>query len=288
MKVVVTGAGGQLGKELARTVPSGVVLTLLTSQDCDIGDPVAVSAMVVRERPQVIINAAAYTAVDKAETDSALATRVNARGPSHLAGAGTEFRLIHVSTDFVFDGTRARAYRPEDAPNPLSVYGRTKLEGEAPVRSRGARGLVLRTSWVYSVDGSNFVKTMLRLMSTRPELRVVADQIAAPTWAHGLAEALWRAVERPQLSGVHHWRDAGVASWYDFAVAIEEEARALGLLTQPVTVTPIETRDFPTPARRPGFSLLDCTQTWRELDMTPPHWRVNLRRMLIDLKEGHG
>ena len=288
MKVIVTGAGGQLGQELARTVPPGVTLALLTSRDCDIGDAAAVAAMVVRERPQVIINAAAYTAVDKAESEIALATRVNARGPSFLAGAGTEFRLIQVSTDFVFDGTRARAYRPEDAPNPLSVYGRTKLEGEAPVRSRGARGLVLRTSWVYSAGGSNFVKTMLRLMATRPELRVVSDQIAAPTWARGLADALWRVVERPQLSGVHHWRDAGVASWYDFAVAIAEEAHALGMLSQAVTVLPIETRDYPTPARRPGFSLLDCTQTWRELDLLPPHWRVNLRKMLIELKERNG
>ena len=285
MKVVVTGAGGQLGQELARTVPQGVVLAALTSKDCDIGDAAAVSAMVVRERPQVIINAAAYTAVDKAESEAALATRVNARGPSHLAGAGTEFRLIHVSTDFVFDGTRGRACRPEDAPNPLSVYGRTKLEGEAPVRARGARGLVLRSSWVYSADGSNFVKTMLRLMATRPELRVVSDQMAAPTWARGLAEALWRAVERPQLSGVHHWHDAGVASWYDFAVAIAEEGLALGLLVQSVNIVPIETRDYPTPARRPGFSLLDCTQTWRELNLVPPNWRVNLRKMLIELKE---
>lgn len=287
MKVVITGAAGQLGQELARTTPPGVAVTLLTSSDCDIGDTAAVSAMVVRERPQVIINAAAYTAVDKAESEVALATRVNARGPSFLAGAGTEFRLIQVSTDFVFDGTRARAYRPEDAPNPLSVYGRTKLEGEAPVRSRGAHGLVLRTSWVYSAGGSNFVKTMLRLMATRPELRVVSDQIAAPTWARGLADALWRAVERPQLSGVHHWRDAGVASWYDFAVAIAEEAHLLGMLPQPVTVVPIETRDYPTPARRPAFSLLDCTQTWRELDLMPPHWRVNLRKMLIEVKEGN-
>jgi dTDP-4-dehydrorhamnose reductase len=288
VKVVITGAGGQLGQELARTVPPGTHVTLLNSQECDIGDAAAVSAMVVRERPQVIINAAAYTAVDKAESEVAQATRVNARGPSHLAGAGTEFRLIHVSTDFVFDGTRARPYRPEDAPNPLSVYGRSKLEGEAPVRSRGAKGLVLRTSWVYSTYGSNFVKTMLRLMATRPEIRVVADQIAAPTWAHGLAEALWRAVERPQLSGIHHWRDSGVASWYDFAVAISEEALALGVLSQPVTVIPIETREYPTPARRPGFSLLDCTQTWRELDLMPPHWRVNLRRMLVELKELNG
>jgi dTDP-4-dehydrorhamnose reductase len=288
MKVVVTGAAGQLGQELARTVPPGVTATLLTSGDCDIGDAAAVSAMVVRERPQVIINAAAYTAVDKAESEGAQAARVNARGPSLLAGAGTEFRLLQVSTDFVFDGTRARAYRPEDAPNPLSVYGRTKLEGEAPVRARGARGLVLRTSWVYSAVGSNFVKTMLRLMATRPEVRVVSDQIAAPTWARGLAAALWRAVERPQLSGVHHWRDAGVASWYDFAVAIAEDAHAVGLLPQPVTVLPIETRDYPTPARRPAFSLLDCTQTWRELDLMPPHWRVNLRKTLLELKEGNG
>jgi dTDP-4-dehydrorhamnose reductase len=193
-----------------------------------------------------------------------------------------------VSTDFVFDGSVGRPWRTDDHPNPLSVYGRSKLAGEAPVLALQRSGLVLRTSWVYSKFGGNFVTTMLKLMSTRPQLRVVADQVGAPTWAHGLAGALWRAVERPAVSGLHHWRDAGAASWYDFAVAIAEEGRAAGLLATPVEVLPIQTTDYPTPAHRPSYSLLDCTNTWRELDLAPPHWRLPLRKMLAELTEDHG
>lgn len=288
MKVLVTGAGGQLGRELARTAPPGVSLALLGHADCDIGDAAAVQEALARARPDVVINAAAYTAVDKAETEPALAERVNTQGPAHLAAATGAARLLHVSTDFVFDGSRGTPLRPDDATAPLSAYGRTKLAGEGPVLALGARGLVLRSSWVYSKFGANFVKTMLKLMSDRPQLRVVADQVGAPTWAQGLALALWRAVERPALQGLHHWRDAGAASWYDFAVAIMEDATAQGLLAQPVEVVPIETRDYPTPARRPSYSLLDCADTWRQLQLTPPHWRVNLRRMLAELKEDHG
>lgn len=278
MKVVITGAGGQLGRELARTAPGSHAVVLLASRQCDVGDPAAVRELLERERPDVVINAAAYTAVDKAESEPDRATRVNSLGPRYLAESGPH-RLLHVSTDFVFDGTKGSPYRPDDAPNPLSVYGRTKLDGEAPVLARGERGLVLRTSWVYSVEGSNFVKTMLRLMETRPEIGVVSDQIASPTWARGLARALWRIVQLPDLQGVHHWHDAGAASWYDFAVAIAEEAQTLGLLERPVLVKPITTRDYPTPARRPAFSLLDCTDTWKSLG-TPPHWRAQLRQML--------
>jgi dTDP-4-dehydrorhamnose reductase len=278
LKVLVTGAGGQLGRELARTAPPAHALLLLASRDFDVGSAEAVRSVLESEQPDVVINAAAYTAVDKAEAEPALAERVNAQGPANLAGPGAH-RLLHVSTDFVFDGTKGSAYRPGDATNPLSVYGRTKRDGEAPVLARGVRGLVLRTSWVYSVEGHNFVKTMLRLMETRPELGVVADQIAAPTWARGLARALWRIVELPDLHGIHHWHDAGVASWYDFAVAIAEEAQTLGLLEKPVLVKPIGTADYPTPARRPAFSLLDCTDTWKALG-TPPHWRAQLRQML--------
>lgn len=288
MKVVVTGAGGQLGQELARTVPAGVVAVLLGSRDCDIGDADAVSRMRDRERPDLIINAAAYTAVDKAESEPDAAMRVNALGPAHLAAAAGHARVLHVSTDFVFDGAQGIPYLPADRVNPLSSYGRSKLAGEAPVLALGERGMVLRTSWVYSRFGGNFVKTMLRLMGERPQLRVVADQTGAPTWARGLALALWRAAARPDLHGLHHWRDAGTASWYDFAVAIAEEGLAAGLLARPVDVVPISTSDYPTPARRPAFSLLDCSHTWRQLDITPPHWRVHLRAMLAELKESHG
>jgi dTDP-4-dehydrorhamnose reductase len=286
VKVVVTGAGGQLGQELARTVPPGVVAVLL-GRDCDIGDAGAVAAMFAREQPDLIINAAAYTAVDKAESEPEAAARVNALGPAHLAAAAGHARVLHVSTDFVFDGAQGRPYQPADAVNPLSVYGRSKLAGEGPVLALGTRGLVLRTAWVYSRFGGNFVKTMLRLMGERPQLRVVADQIGAPTWANGLARVLWRAAERPALHGLHHWRDAGTASWYDFALAIAEEGLAAGLLPRPVDVVPIRTSDYPTAARRPGFSLLDCSDTWQQLELTPPHWRVHLRAMLAELKESH-
>jgi dTDP-4-dehydrorhamnose reductase len=276
LKIAITGAGGQLGRELARTAPAQHVVALLAHRDCDIGDPASVRSMLERERPDVVINAAAYTAVDKAESEPEVAARNNALGPLNLA-AGTH-RLLQVSTDFVFDGAKGSAYLPDDATNPLCVYGRTKLEGEGPVLALGARGIVLRTSWVYSSEGNNFVKTMLRLMENRPEIGVVADQIAAPTWARGLAQALWRIVAKPDLHGIHHWRDAGVASWYDFATAIAEEAQSQGLLARPVKVKPIGTRDYPTPARRPAFSLLDCSATWGAIG-TPPHWRTHLQQM---------
>jgi dTDP-4-dehydrorhamnose reductase len=285
VKIVVTGAGGQLGRELARTAPADMDLVLLTSQQCDVGDAAAVTSMLSRERPQTIINAAAYTAVDKAESDIDLAERVNIAGPRNLAAALSGARLLHVSTDFVFDGRQGCPYKTTDATRPLSVYGRTKLAGEVPVLALGSRGLVLRTSWVYSIYGSNFVKTMLRYMATRPEMRVVADQVAAPTWARGLAEVLWHAVTLPELQGMQHWHDAGAASWYDFAVAIAEEAQAIGLLTNPVRIVPIQTSDYPLPAQRPSFSLLDCDSTWKEFKTLPPHWRVQLRSMLRELKE---
>jgi len=288
MKVLITGAGGQLGQELVRTAPADAAVTALGSADCDVGDPDSVARAIARHRPDVIINAAGYTAVDKAESEPAVAHRVNALGPAHLAAAAGGARLLHVSTDFVFDGQQGRPWRTDDFTDPLSAYGRSKLAGEAPVLALGNAGAVLRTSWVYSKFGGNFVKTMLRLMSSRPEVRVVSDQVGAPTWARGLAEALWCVAARQDVHGLHHWRDAGAASWYDFAVAIAEEASALQMLKQPVSVLPIGTLDYPTPARRPAYSLLDCTATWQQLQHSPPHWRVQLRSMLLELKEDHG
>jgi dTDP-4-dehydrorhamnose reductase len=288
MKVLITGAGGQLGQELQRTAPANAVVTALSSADCDVGDANSVAHAVARHDPEVIINAAGYTAVDKAESEPAVADRVNALGPAHLAAVAGRARLLHVSTDFVFDGAQGRPWRTDDRTGPLSVYGRSKLAGESPVLSLGNRGVVLRTSWVYSRFGGNFVKTMLRLMSGRPEVRVVSDQVGAPTWARGLAGALWHMAGRQEVHGLHHWRDAGAASWYDFAVAIAEEAAALQLLTQPVAVLPIGTADYPTPAKRPPYSLLDCTTTWQQLGHSPPHWRAQLRSMLLELKEDHG
>ncbi len=282
MKALVTGARGQLGRALLAAAPAGVDCAGLDRAALDITDADAVARLITAERPDIVINAAAYTAVDRAEGEPDRAMAVNAAGPGHPAAAlaGHGGRLVHVSTDFVFDGAAARAWRPGDARNPLSVYGRSKAGGED---AAGPDALVVRTSWVYAAGGANFVRTMLRLMRERDEVRVVDDQIGTPTWAMGLAQVLW-ALAGKRARGIFHHSDAGVASWYDFAVAIQEEALTLGLLDRAVPVIPIATADFPTPAARPAFSVLDCTATRALLGDRPAHWRVNLRRMLAEEK----
>jgi dTDP-4-dehydrorhamnose reductase len=193
---------------------------------------------------------------------------------------------VYVSTDFVFDGAQGRPYAPDDVPNPLSVYGRTKLAGEEVVRRTFAgAALVVRTAWVYSAVGQNFALTMLRLMRERDAVDVVSDQIGSPTWAESLARALWAAAARPEVRGTHHWTDAGVASWYDFAVAIQEEALAAGLLARPVPVRPLRTEEYPTPARRPAYSVLATSQTREALGLPAVHWRTNLRLMLQGIRD---
>lgn len=287
MKVLITGAQGQVGRALAATVPEGWHALALGRNELDLTDADAIRAVIRREEPDAIINAAAYTAVDRAESDEDTALAVNAGAVAAmaegLAGSGAKAggRLVHVSTDFVFDGTSPRAYRPEDAPTPLSAYGRTKLAGEA---AAGPDAVVVRTSWVYAAGGANFVRTMLRLMRDRDEVRVVADQFGSPTWATGLARTLWALLEQ-RASGLFHHRDGGVASWYDFAVAIQEEALAIGLLDRAVPVVPIATTDYPTPAVRPAFSLLDDSATRALIGDRSPHWRVNLRSMLQEEKQ---
>ena len=286
-KVVIVGAGGQLGGELARSAPVGVSCLALPRSELDIGDRAAVARCLGELAPAQVINAAAYTAVDRAESEPALAWRINAEGAGHLAGACAEIgaRLLHVSTDFVFDGEASHPYPPDAPTAPLGEYGRSKLAGEESVLRALPGALVMRTAWVYSAFGGNFVKTMLRLMREREELAVVDDQVGTPTWARGLAQALWAAAARPQLGGIYHWTDAGVCSWYDFAVAISEEGHATGLLERPVTVRPIPASDYPTPARRPASSVLDKRGSWRDLGMAGVHWRQQLRAMLADLKE---
>lgn len=286
-KVVVTGAGGQLGRELCASVPAGFQCQPLTRAELDIGDAAAVERCLAGLVPDVVINAAAYTAVDAAEKAPREAFRINGDGPGHLARYCDEqgARLIHLSTDFVFDGRSGSPYGPDAATNPLSVYGRSKLAGELAVREQLPAALVVRTAWVYSRFGSNFVKTMLRLLAEREELSVVADQVGSPTWAHGLARAIWAAASRPELTGVLHWSDAGVCSWYDFALAIRDEALALGLLDRAVPVLPITTADYPTPAQRPAYSVLAKEATWEALAIEGRHWRSQLRGMLQELKD---
>jgi dTDP-4-dehydrorhamnose reductase len=286
-RAVVVGAGGQLGRELVRGADPALECISLQRADLDISSAQAVTSRLAELAPQVVINAAAYTAVDAAESEPEAAQLANADGPACLAAACRQLgaRLIHVSTDFVFDGESAHPY-PVDAPtSPLGEYGRSKLVGELAVRNALPNALILRTGWVYSAFGGNFVKTMLRLMAERTELGVVADQVGTPTWARGLAGALWAAAARPQLNGIYHWSDAGVCSWYDFAVAIFEEASELGLLSRPVTIRPIPAAQYPTPARRPAYSVLDKTSSWRDLELEGVHWRAQLRAMLGDLKQ---
>ena len=288
--VLITGANGQLGRELVLTADANIHCVAVDRQQLDVGDAAAVADLLAELQPQLVINAAAYTAVDKAESEPELAWRVNAQGPGHLAAAcavqGT--RLIHLSTDFVFDGSAEQPYPPDAPPSPVSEYGRSKLAGEKAVQEALPAALIVRTAWVYSRFGANFVKTMLRLMSERDELGVVSDQVGTPTWARGLARALWAAAERPVLRGIYHWSDAGICSWYEFAQAIYEEGLAAGLLSRQVEVKPIPGASYPTPASRPAYSVLDKESSWRDFDMEGIAWREQLRSMLLDMKEHKG
>lgn len=278
MKALITGAQGQLGRALAAYVPFGWDYVGLGRTECDLNSETSIRAAIAAHRPDVVLNAAAYTAVDRAEVEEAQAMAINGRAPGILREALREYggRLVHISTDFVFDGAKPEAYHPDDACRPLGVYGRSKAAGED---ASGPDALVIRTSWLYAAGGTNFVRTMLRLMRESYEVRVVADQIAAPTWAGRLAKTIW-ALTCKDARGIFHHRDAGIASWYDFAVAIQEEALRLGMLRRRVPIIPISTSDYPTPARRPAFSLLNDTETRALLGDSPPHWRVNLRLML--------
>ena len=285
MKALILGANGQLGSELAKTTPYGVELIARDRDTLDITDVQAVSGIFSAERPQLAINAAAYTAVDRAEDEPELALAVNAVGAGHVAAvaAAQGVRLVHVSTDFVFDGAASTPYLPEARTRPLSVYGKTKRDGEEAVLAAYPEAIVLRTAWLYAAHGNNFVATMLRLMKAGQPLRVVADQVGTPTWARTLAEATWALGLNLAASGIHHWTDAGVATWYDFAVAIQDEALALGLLDAPTTIEPIGTADYPTLARRPAYSVLDCRATREAAGLVPRHWRHALREMLAEL-----
>jgi len=284
VKILVTGASGQLGQALQQTVPQGAELTALGHAGLDIGEADAVASKVAELSPDLVVNAAAYTAVDKAESDEEAAYRINALAPGYLASAARAngARFVHVSTDFVFDGTRGIPYAPGDATAPLGVYGTSKRAGEEAVLAADPQALIVRTAWVYGATGGNFVRTMLRLMAERDEVRVVADQIGTPTYAGGLADAIW-ALSAAGASGIHHWTDSGAASWYDFALAIQEEALAIGLLDRAVPVHPIPTSAYPTPARRPHYSVLDKSAATAIVGVAA-HWRVNLRSMLKEIK----
>jgi len=284
--VVIFGAGGQLGRELELTQPSACDAAYVTRAEIDIADAEQVTRYLDRANPTTIINAAAYTAVDRAEDEPEQAEAANVVGPRNLAAwaTGSGARVIHISTDFVFDGSAGEPYKPTDEPQPLGVYGKTKLEGERAVLSAAAGHIVLRTGWVYSRHGGNFVKTMLRLMQEREQLSIVEDQIGTPTWARELARVCWALRDNTGCSGIYHWSDSGACSWFDFALAIQEEALTLGLIDRRATVLPIPAREYPTPATRPSYSVLEKTDTRTVLSYSGHPWRYALREMLADLK----
>lgn len=283
MKSLVTGASGQLGRALRATAPASAQVHALHSRQLDITDSSAVHHKVDELRPDWIINAAAYTAVDRAEDEPETAFAVNRDGAANLAEAAkrTGAHLIHVSTDYVFDGQSSRPYRPDDPTNPINVYGESKLAGENVLQDAlpAEQWLIMRTAWVYGLPGQNFVTTMLRLFKERDELQVVCDQVGAPTRTTGLARALWRGAQI-RMYGLHHWTDAGVASWYDFAIAIQSIALREGILTKTIPILPIGSEAFPTRAKRPDYSILEKQQTWDGLDIIPEHWCTSLKKAL--------
>jgi len=292
MKVLLTGAAGQLGQALIAFRPPEVELIACSRGELDLADADACRAVVQRHRPDWVLNAGAYTAVDKAESEPELAAAVNAGAPAAFAEAlaATGGRLLQVSTDFVFNGAQGSPYRPEQRLDPLGVYGATKAAGEAAaLQLPGAR--VLRTSWVYGPVGKNFCLTMLRLHALKAaageSLGVVADQVGCPTSTLTLAAACWRAIgvgadpaADPSGPRILHWSDAGAASWYDFAVAIGELGVQAGLLERAARVKPLTTADYPTPAQRPSYSLLDCTASRVALGLEPLHWPEGLAEVL--------
>ena len=291
MKLLVLGAGGQVGRELCRLQwPAGYRLAAFDRGDVDITREDSIAAAMQRERPDMVINAAAYTAVDRAETEPDAAWAANCTGPGQLAAACRKAAvpLIHISTDYVFDGSKAGPYREDDPVNPLGVYGRSKEAGDRAVREALPEHVILRTAWVYSAHGHNFVKTMLRLAGERPVLRVVADQTGSPTSAADIAAAIAAIVRRIAAGqgrwGTYHFTGAGAVTWHGFAEAIFELA-APWRGPRP-RVEPITTADYPTPARRPANSVLDCSHIGEVFGIAPRRWREALADVIRELYDG--
>ena len=281
-RALVLGAAGQLGRACMDCAPETMVAEGFSRGNCDVTDDAVLRRVMDEINPHVVINTAAHTAVDAAEDDPESADAVNANAPAMLGAlcAQRGLRLVHISTDFVFDGRAHQPYAPAADPAPLGVYGASKWRGEQAVFASGASHAVVRTSWVYGPDGSNFVLTMLRLMREQGMVRVVNDQIGSPTSARGLAEICWLLALNGDAGGVFHWSDTGAISWYDFACGIHEEALALGLLSTSAKIEPISTDAFPTKAKRPAYSVLDCSDTCSALNVTQQPWRDALRDML--------
>ena len=287
--VLVTGANGQLGKCLRQTQPTGLQARFFSRADLDVSDAHAVRRTVEALEPTFVINCAAYTNVDGAESDENAAHAINTLGVENLANVGKRLgtKLVHVSTDFVFDGLASTPYLPGSTTNPLGIYGKTKLGGESALRFvLPDDSLVIRTSWLYSEFGANFVKTMLRLFETKDSFQVVEDQRGSPTYAGGLAELIWLIASNDRfVPGVIHWCDTGVTSWYEFADAIGVMGMEMNLISKRASLSPILAADYGSLAPRPAYSALDCASTLRMYpEAEQRKWQDNLARMLSNLK----
>ncbi|MEQ1485980.1 dTDP-4-dehydrorhamnose reductase [Methyloglobulus sp.] len=288
MRILLTGATGQVGWELARTLlPVGEVMAVDRSQ-ADLADLNSLRAIIQRHKPDVIVNPAAYTAVDKAETEQELAFLINAEAPGVMAEEAKKIGalLVHYSTDYVFDGTKNTPYTEDDATNPINVYGQSKLAGEQAIQSVGGDFLILRTSWVYASRGNNFLKTILRLAAEREELKIVADQIGSPTWARLIAETTAHIVRQALLekqanrfnSGIYHLTSTGDTSWHGFAQQIVDSVREQGKVAlKNKSIYPIPTIDYPLPAKRPTNSRLSTRRLEQQFGLTMPSWDNALR-----------
>lgn len=284
MKILITGANGQLGNEMQVLAKENAQHDYIFTdvQELDICDEQAVRTFVKENGVEVIVNCAAYTAVDKAEDDEAFADKLNHLAPGYLATAAEEVgaALIQVSTDYVFDGTAHLPYTEEVAPCPNSAYGRTKLAGEVAVMQKCSRAMVIRTAWLYSIYGNNFVKTMIRLGKEREALGVVFDQIGTPTYANDLARAIMAAINQGVVPGIYHYSNEGVCSWYDFTRAIH---RLAGITT--CNVSPLHTHEYPAKAPRPNYSVLDKTKIKKTFNIAIPHWEDSLQVCVNKLME---
>lgn len=287
MKIILTGANGQVGKEIQKLQPAEVELIALDRNNLNIADARAVDHMIKHHQPTVVINAAAYTAVDRAENDCDNAKAVNALGPLHLARAcdAQHAALIHISTDYVFNGEKNSPYLESDPVNPLGVYGETKWQGEVAVRDHLAKHIILRTSWVFGAHGNNFVKTILRLAKERDELKIVNDQIGCPTSAKSIAMAIWKIISHLKTNqtiawGTYHYTDVDAVSWYEFAKEIIKINQSL---VRVKSLLPITTAEYPTPAKRPAYSVLSTQKITDTLQIQPQSWRMLLQEMCDEL-----
>jgi dTDP-4-dehydrorhamnose reductase len=291
LRILITGRDGQVGWELTRTLASLGDVTATSRAELDLTSDASIRTVIRSVRPQLIVNAAAYTAVDKAESEPEMARRINTDAVATLAAEAKTLGavVIHYSTDYVFDGAKTTPYVEEDAPNPLGVYGRTKLGGEQALADAGVPHLMLRTSWVYGARGKNFLLTILKLAAEKPELRIVADQTGAPTWSHDIAAATatiakrWMDGDAAKQSGIYHLTASGEATWHGFAA---EAVRLQGLATQSkalARLVPISTSEYPTPAARPKNSRLDCGKLENDFSVRLPDWKISLAGVLRHL-----